>query len=35
MTGRLKDLTVNRDGTQNVTVTISEDFSEAFDELKN
>lgn len=35
MTGRLKDLTVNRDGTQNVTVTVSCDFSKAFDELKD
>ena len=35
MIGRLKDLTVNRDGTQNVTVTVSADFSETFDELKD
>ena len=35
MNGRLKDLTVNRDGTQNVTVTVSCDFSKAFDELKD
>ena len=34
MTGRLKDLTVNRDGTQNITVTVSTDFSQAFDSLK-
>ena len=35
MTGKLKDLTVNRDGTQNVTVTVTSDFSTAFDELKD
>lgn len=35
MTGRLRDLTVNRDGTQNITVTVSADFSEAYDELKS
>lgn len=35
MTGKLRDLTVNRDGTQNVTVTVSEDFSKAFDTLKD
>ena len=35
MTGRLKDLTVNRDGTQNVTVTVSSDFTKAFDALKD
>lgn len=35
MTGRLRDLTVNRDGTQNITVTVTEDFSMAFDTLKD
>ena len=35
MTGRLKDLTVNRDGTQNITVTVNTDFAKAFDSLKN
>ena len=35
MTGKLKDLTVNRDGTQNVTIIVNEDFSEEFDELKD
>lgn len=35
MIGWLKDLTVNRDGTQNVTVTVSADFSETYDELKD
>ena len=34
MTGRLRDLTVNRDGTQNVTVTVAADFTETFDALK-
>lgn len=33
MIGKLKDLTTNRDGTQNITVTIQSDFREAFDEL--
>ena len=35
MIGRLKDFTVNRDGTQNVTVTVTADFSKAFDALKD
>jgi hypothetical protein len=35
MTGRLRDLTVNRDGTQNVTVTVSDDFTTTFDALKD
>ena len=35
MLGRLKDLTINRDGTQNVTLTVDADFREAFDELMN
>ena len=35
MTGRLKELTINRDGTQNVTVTVNSDFSDAFDALKD
>lgn len=33
MTGRLKDLTMNRDGTQNITVTVKADFREKFDQL--
>ena len=33
MRGRLKDLTINRDGTQNITVTVSADFRTAFDGL--
>lgn len=35
MTGKLRDLTVNRDGTQNVTVTVSSDFSRTYDALKD
>ena len=34
MRGTLKDLTVNRDGTQNVTVTVDADFATTFDSLK-
>lgn len=33
MTGKLRDLTMNRDGTQNITVTVQSDFRERFDEL--
>lgn len=33
MKGKLKDLTVNRDGTQNITITVTADFSEEFDAL--
>ena len=33
MLGKLKDLTVNLDGTQNITVTVQSDFREMFDEL--
>lgn len=35
MTGRLRDLTVNRDGTQNITVTVDADFATTFDALKD
>lgn len=35
MTGKLRDLTVNRDGTQNVTVTVTTDFSKTYDALKD
>lgn len=35
MVGTLRDLTVNRDGTQNVTVTVTTDFAEAYDQLKD
>lgn len=31
--GKLKDLTMNVDGTQNVTITITSDFREMFDQL--
>ena len=33
MIGTLRDLTLNRDGTQNITLTVKADFREAFDEL--
>ena len=33
MLGRLKDLTMNRDGSQNLTITIQSDCRELFDEL--
>ena len=33
MRGKLKDLTLNRDGTQNITVTVRFDFRETFDRL--
>ena len=35
MIGKLKDLTMNRDGSQNLTVTINEDYREEFDRLKD
>ena len=35
MTGKLRDLTINRDGSQNVTVTVFGDFTKAFDSLKD
>lgn len=34
MRGKLKDLTLNRDRTQNITVTVSDDFRDQFDRLK-
>ena len=34
MLGRLRDLTMNRDGSQNVTLTVSGDFRQRFDELQ-
>lgn len=34
MRGKLKDLTMNRDGSQNVTVTVTADFRRTFDQLK-
>lgn len=33
MIGKLKDLTINRDGTQNITIAVEGDFREMFDEL--
>lgn len=35
MTGKLRELTINRDGTQNVTVTVEADFASTFDALKD
>lgn len=35
MIGRLKDLTFNGDGTQNITVTVGANFRETFDMLKD
>jgi hypothetical protein len=35
MTGRIRDFTVNRDGTQNITVTVSDDFTKAYESLKD
>ena len=35
MRGRLKDLTFNGDGTQNITVTVGANFREMFDTLKD
>lgn len=35
MNGKLRDLTMNRDGTQNITVTVQADFREPFDKLKD
>lgn len=34
MTGRLSGLTFNKDGTQNITVTVDSDFSSEYEELK-
>jgi len=33
MIGKLRDLTMNRDGTQNITLTVHADFRDTFDEL--
>lgn len=35
MNGRLSGLTINRDGTQNITVTVAADFAETYDKLKD
>lgn len=34
MRGSLRDLTLNRDGTQNITVTVTDDFRPQFDKLQ-
>ena len=34
MLGRLKDLTINRDDSQNITITVEADCRELFDDLK-
>lgn len=34
MTGKLRDLTINRDGSQNITVTVRTDYRSQFDDLK-
>lgn len=33
MIGKLRDMTLNRDGTQNITLTVQGDFRETFDSL--
>ena len=33
MIGKLKELTMNRDGSQNITITVHSDFRETYDEL--
>lgn len=35
MMGKLQGLTLNRDGTQNITVTVEDDFAATFDALKD
>lgn len=35
MRGKLRDLTMNRDRTQNITVTVTADFRETFDKLRD
>lgn len=35
MVGKLQNLTVNRDGTQNITIRLNTDFRETYDELKD
>ena len=35
MTGRIRDFTVNRDGSQNVTVTVDADFTQTYEALKD
>ena len=35
MDGRLTGFSLNRDGSQNITVTVAADFADAYDELKD
>ena len=35
MVGRLKDISINPDGSQDITVTVKSDFRNAYDELKD
>lgn len=35
MIGKLKDMTFNRDGSQNITITVGADFRETFEKLKD
>lgn len=35
MRGKLRDLTMNRDGTQNITLTVQDDFRNQFDQLSD
>ena len=35
MLAKLRDLTINRDGTQNITVTVEADFTDSFESLKD
>jgi len=35
MTGKLNGLSLNRDGTQNITITLDSDFREEYDKLKD
>lgn len=35
MLGKLRDISFNRDGTQNITVTVETDYTDTFEELKN
>lgn len=35
MDGKLTGFTINRDGSQNITITVNSDFSEMYDELKS
>ena len=34
MLGKLKDINLNLDGTQNIIITVQSDFREAYEELK-